>query len=135
MTQEADLLIINENTEYQSRYQKFFGSNGFNVLTAQKAPQVLDLLQKAPVEIVLIGFKKPPAPNTALAKLLDLIKDFDQRIEVLLVAPKFSRDFAIKAIQRGAADCISEPDNLNAILTPLGREFQALRALLRPTWS
>jgi len=129
MTQKVNLLIINENTEFQSKYQKFFGSNGFNVLIAQKAPQVLDLLQKGPADIVLIGFKKPPAPNAPLAKLLDRIKDFDQRIEVLLVAPKFSREFAIQAIQRGAADCISKPDNLEAILASLNKlsEFSDIR--------
>ena len=116
MTQKVNLLLINENTVYQSKYQKFFGSKGFKVVTAQKAPQVLDLLQKTTPEIVLIGFKKAPSLNASLAKLIVQIKDFDQRIEVLLVAPKFSKDFALQAIQRGAADCISEPENLKAIL-------------------
>ncbi|MDX1778867.1 MAG: sigma-54 dependent transcriptional regulator, partial [Thermodesulfobacteriota bacterium] len=114
---------------YQSKYKKFFGSNGFNVLTASKAPQVLALLQKSTAEIVLIGFKKLPTSNAPLAKLLDLIKYFDQRIEVLLVAPKFSREFATQSIKRGAADCISDPEYLEAILDSLNKllEFSDIR--------
>jgi transcriptional regulator with PAS, ATPase and Fis domain len=48
---------------------------------------------------------------------------------VLLVAPKFSREFAIQAIQQGAADCISEPDNLKTILASLNKlaEFSDIR--------
>ena len=129
MPNKPNLLLINENKDYQPQYEDFFGMHGFNVLTAQKPSRVLDLIKKNNVEIVLIGFNKSPASKSPLAKLLDSIKEYDQRIEVLLIAPHFSKEFAVQAIQRGAADCITDPANLNTILASLNKlsEFSDVR--------
>ena len=106
-------------TEGQSRYRDFFARNGYTLLCAGTAKAALDLLNTETIEIVLIVFRKPPTISAPLTRLLIDIKDFDQRIEVLLVAPRFSEDFAVKAVQLGAADCISKPDDLYAILESL----------------
>ncbi len=107
MPHNPNVLLVNENKDFQVQYEDFFAMNGFNVLTAQKPSRALDLIKKNNVEIVLIGFKKSPASKSPLTKLLDSIKEFDQRIEVLLIAPHFPEEFTVKAVQWGAADCIS----------------------------
>ena len=129
MTKKPTLLLVNENKNYQAQYEDFFGSNGYTVLIAQKTASVLDLIKNNTVEIVLIGFNKPPTVSSPLAKLLDEIIAFDQRIEVLLIAPHFGKEFAAKAIQRGAADCITDPANLNTILASMNKlsEFSDVR--------
>ena len=121
MPPKPNLLLIIENKNHQSRYEDFFSSNGYNVSCAQNASRALDLIKEHPVEIVLVEFNKSPARNSPLTKSFLAIKDFDQRIEVILIAPHFSQEFSIYAVQEGAADCISKPDDLNAILVSLNR--------------
>ena len=116
MPHNTTVLLVNESIEVQTRYKNFFAKNGYTLLYANTVSAALELLNTETIEIVLIVFKKPPTIAAPLTKLLSDIKDFDQRIEVLLIAPRFSQDFAVKAVQSGAADCISKPDDLYAIL-------------------
>jgi DNA-binding NtrC family response regulator len=119
MPRKNKVLFVNESTEDQSRHKEFFAKNGYTLFSANTASRALDLLNKETIEIVLIVFKKSPTITAPLTKLLIDIKNFDQRIEVLLIAPRFSQEFAVKAVQLGAADCISKPDDLYAILESL----------------
>jgi DNA-binding NtrC family response regulator len=119
MPHKNKVLLVNESTEGQSHYTDFFAKNGYTLLCASTASAALELLNTETIEIVLIVFKKAPTNTAPLTRLLIDIKNFDQRIEVLLVAPRFSQEFAVKAVQLGAADCISKPDDVYAILESL----------------
>ena len=119
MPHHTTVLLVHETTEGQSRYRDFFARNGYTILCAGTAKAALELLSTKTIEIVLIVFRKRPAIAAPLTRLLTNIKTFDQRIEVLLVAPRFSEDFAVKAVQSGASDCISKPDDLYAVLKSL----------------
>ena len=119
MPHNTTVLLVNESIEVQTRYKNFFAKTGYTLLSARTVSAALELLNTATIEIVLIVFKKPPTIAAPLTKLLSDIKNFDQRIEVLLIAPRFSQEFAVKAVQSGAADCISKPDDLYAILEAL----------------
>ena len=129
MMHKNNMLVINENPDFQAIYKNFFGNHDYNVICAQNPKDVLSLLTKDTIEIVLIGFHQPPTINSPLTKLLIEIKDFDQRVEVILITPDFQREFAIEAVKLGATDCISPPDDLNNILQSLNNvtEYKYLR--------
>ena len=129
MSSKTAMLVINENQEYQATYKDFFDKHGYRVFLAQNNLEILDLISKENIEIVLIGFKKPPTINTSLIKLLIEIKDFDQRVEVVLIAPRFPQETAVKAVNLGATDCISPPDDLDNILESLNNvtEYKNIR--------
>jgi len=123
------MLIISENSEYQTNHKEFFYKHGFKVFCTQTTTGILDLICKEDIEIVLIEFQKPPTINSTLIKLLIEIKDFDQRIEVILIAPHFPSEVAVEAVKLGATDCISPLDDLNTILESINNvtEYKDLR--------
>jgi DNA-binding NtrC family response regulator len=129
MSSKTAMLVINENQEYQAIYKDFFDKHGYRVFLTQNNSEILDLISKENIEIVLIGFKKPPTINTSLIKFLIEIKDFDQRVEVVLIAPHFPQETAVKAVKLGATDCISPPDDLDNILESLNNvtEYKNIR--------
>jgi two-component system response regulator AtoC len=117
----TNLLLITENKTARNPLIDFLFRNGYNVLTTRITSRALDLIGKNSVEIVLITFKSKPVLDNPYIHLLQEIKKLDERIEVLLLAPRCSQDFAAKAVQLGAADCISAPGDLDAILQSLNR--------------
>ena len=129
MSSKTTMLVINENPEYQAIYKDFFDKHGYKVFTAQNTKGILDLISEEKIEVVLIGFKHPPTINTPLIKLFIDIKDFDQRVEVVLIAPHFPQEIAVKAVKLGATDCISPPDELDTILKSLNNvtEYKNIR--------
>ena len=129
MPHKTTMLVINENPDYQVVYKDFFNKHDYNVLCTQTNSEVLDIINKKNIEIVLIRFDQPPTINTALIKLLIEIKDFDQRVEVILTAPHFSQEVAVEAVKLGATDCISPPDDLDTILESINNitEYKNLR--------
>jgi len=129
MSRKTNMLIISEKADYQANHRDFFEGHGFKVFCSQTTKGILDLISKEDIEVVLIEFQQSPNINSALIKLLIEIKDFDQRVEVVLTAPHFSRDFAVEAVKLGATDCITPPSDLLTILESLNNvtEFKDLR--------
>lgn len=129
MNCQTTMLIVSENPDHQAVQKDFFEKNGLNVFCAQNTEGILDLISKENIEIVLIVFQQSPTTNSTFLKLLIEIKDFDQRVEVLLTAPRFSRDIAVEAVKLGATDCIRPPDDLRNILASLNNvaEYKDLR--------
>lgn len=119
--QRANLLLITEIKTAHSPLKDFLSKQGYTVITTRSASPVPDLIGKHMVEIVIISFKTKPALTSPLFQLLKTIKKYDERIEVLLVAPRCSRDFAVQAVQWGAADCISTAGDFDTILQSLNR--------------
>ena len=129
MNYQTTMLIVSENPNHQAVQKDFFENNGFAVFCAQNTDGLLDLISQRNIDIVLIEFQQSPTINSTFLKLLIEIKDFDQRVEVLLTAPRFSRDIAVEAVKLGATDCISPPDDLKNILASLNNvaEYKDLR--------
>jgi DNA-binding NtrC family response regulator len=129
MNYQTTMLIVSENPDHQAVQKDFFEKNSFTVFCAQNTEGILDLISQENIEIILIEFQQSPTINSTFLKLLIEIKDFDQRVEVVLTAPRFSRDIAVEAVKLGATDCISPPDDLNNILESLNNvaEYKDLR--------
>jgi DNA-binding NtrC family response regulator len=129
MTHKTTMLLVNENKEHQAIQKDFFEKHGFKVFCTQTTTRTLDLICKEDIEVVLIEFQQSPTINSALMKLLIEIKDFDQRVEVVLTATHFSPEVAVEAVKLGATDCISPPNNLDSILESLNNvtEYKYLR--------
>lgn len=129
MNHKTTMLIVNEKTDDQTPPRDFFEKHAFKVFCTKKLTGVLDLISKENIEVVLIGFQNSPTINSALIKLLIEIKDFDQRVEVVLTSPHFSPEVAVEAVKLGATDCISPSHDLDSVLESLNNvtEYKILR--------
>ena len=129
MSYKTSMLVFNENQDLLNNYKAFFDKHDYKTLCTNNSNEVIDLIVKKNIEIVLIGFQVSPSINTPLTKLLIEIKDFDQRVEVILIAPEFHSEFAVEAVKLGATDCISPSNDLNNMLSALNNvsEYRSLR--------
>jgi len=129
MHYETTMLIVDENPENHPVLKNFFEKHGYKVFCTGATSGVLEIIPQEGIEIVLIDFQDPPSIDSPLMKLLIEIKDFDQRVEVLVTAPHFAREVAVEAVKLGATDCISPSTDLNAIVESLNNvtEYKNLR--------
>lgn len=129
MSYKTQMLVFNENQDLLNSYKDFFDKHDYKVFCTADSKEVLEVIAKKNIEIVLIGFQQSPSINTPLTKLLIEIKDFDQRVEVILVAPEFHSDFAVEVVKLGATDCLSPSNDLNNMLVSLNNvsEYRSLR--------
>lgn len=121
MPHSTNLLLVTEDKSGPGRLKDFLARHGYAVFSTRSAPRVRELMSTNSIEIVLISLKAKPALNTPLLNLLQEVKELDERVEVLMLAPRCSREFALKAIQLGAADCISTPGDFDSIVESLSR--------------
>jgi DNA-binding NtrC family response regulator len=129
MHYETTMLIVDKNPENHPVLKNFFEKHGYKVFCTGATSGVLEIIPQEGIEIVLIDFQDPPSIDSPLMKLLIEIKDFDQRVEVLVTAPHFAREVAVEAVKLGATDCISPSTDLNAIVESLNNvtEYKNLR--------
>jgi DNA-binding NtrC family response regulator len=129
MSYKTSMLVVNENQDLLNNYKAFFDKHDYKVFCTTDSKEVLEVIAKNKIEIVLIGFQQSPSINTPLTKILIEIKDFDQRVEVILIAPEFHSEFAVEAVKLGATDCISPSNDLNNMLSALNNvsEYRSLR--------
>jgi len=129
MSYKTSMLLVNDNQDLLTNYKTFFDKHDYKVFCTTDSKDVLEVIAKKNIEIVLICFQESPSINTPLTKLLIEIKDFDQRVEVILIAPEFHSEFAVEAVKLGATDCISPSNDLNNTLVALNNvsEYRSLR--------
>ena len=125
----TNLLLVTERPAQRHPLHDFLSQQGYQVISTRSADRAMDLIGKNSAQIVLLCFARNPLVTSLLFQLLKRIKELDERTEVLLVAPRCSEDFAAKAAQGGAADCISASGDLDAVLQAIKRveEYYSIR--------
>lgn len=86
------------------------------VLTAQRAAEALDLMEKTRVELVLTDIRMPDMDGI---ELLQQIKSRDPLITVVIMTAYGTIDVAVNAIKKGAYDFVQKPftpDEINRVL-------------------
>jgi DNA-binding NtrC family response regulator len=123
------VLLVTQGTATRHPLPGLLAKQGYTVVTARSAARALELIGTNSFQIVILVFTTKPRLTSPLFQLLKKIKELDERIELLLVAPRCSEVFSAQAAQWGAADCISPPGDHEAILQSLHRlrEYYSIR--------
>ncbi|MEK6602026.1 MAG: response regulator, partial [Candidatus Binatota bacterium] len=90
----------------------------FNVYTAERGGQALEILNQVPIDLVTVDLKMPGLPGT---KVLEKVKQRDPDIEAIIITGYGSMDTAIEGLRLGAFDYISKPFDVNHILALVRR--------------
>jgi two-component system response regulator PilR (NtrC family)/two-component system response regulator HydG len=129
MAHNTKLLLVADNLTIQKRMSNFLSRHGYAVFSSSYTSDVTDIIVKNSIEIALISCGTKPSLTSPCLQLLQDIKQIDERIEVVLLVPRCSSEFALKAAQLGAADCISAPGDRVALLQAMKRveEYYGIR--------
>lgn len=102
----------------------------YNVHTADRGAQAVEMLKQVPVDLVTVDLKMPGFSGI---NVLEKVKQHDPDIEAIIITGYGSLDTAIEGLRLGAFDYISKPFDVNHILSLVrrGLERRTAKARLR----
>ena len=102
----------------------------YNVHTADRGTQAVEMLKQLPVDLVTVDLKMPGFSGI---NVLEKVKQHDPDIEAIIITGYGSLDTAIEGLRLGAFDYISKPFDVNHILSLVrrGLERRTAKARLR----
>ena len=93
----------------------------YNVHTAERGMQAVEMLKQIPVDLVTVDLKMPGFSGI---NVLEKVKQHDPDIEAIIITGYGSLDTAIEGLRLGAFDYISKPFDVNHILSLVRRGLE-----------
>ncbi len=100
----------------------------YNVHTADRGAQAVEMLKQIPVDLVTLDLKMPGFSGI---NVLEKVKQHDPDIEAIIITGYGSLDTAIEGLRLGAFDYISKPFDVNHILALVRRGLERRNAKAR----
>ncbi|HYT55269.1 MAG TPA: response regulator [Verrucomicrobiae bacterium] len=100
----------------------------YNVHTADRGAQAVEMLKQVPVDLVTVDLKMPGFSGI---NVLEKVKQYDPDIEAIIITGYGSLDTAIEGLRLGAFDYISKPFDVNHILSLVRRGLDRRNAKAR----
>ena len=123
------LLVVDDEKNIRDMLGLILGGQ-YEVLLAENGAQALKTVKTRPVDIVLMDVNLPGMDGI---RTLELVKEFDPEIEVVMLSGENSAQQAVSAIKKGAYDYITKPfDNDELILTL--KRLSERRTLKKEVW-
>lgn len=97
--------------------------DSYRVLQAEDRPQAHQVIEEAPVDLMLLDLRLPPRVDTPEEgmKTLEEIRSAKPEIEVIVITADKKEETCLKAIENGAYDYFSKPFNLEEMRVVLKR--------------
>jgi len=97
--------------------------DSYRVLQAEDRPQTHQVIEEAPVDLILLDLRLPPRVNTPEEgmKTLEEIRSAKPEIEVVVITADKKEETCLRAIENGAYDYFSKPFNLEEMRVVLKR--------------
>lgn len=97
--------------------------DSYRVLEAEDRPQAHQVIEEAPVDLMLLDLRLPPRVNTPEEgmKTLEEIRTAKPEIEVIVITADKKEETCLRAIENGAYDYFSKPFNLEEMRVVLKR--------------
>lgn len=125
--EKANILIVDDEMGPRESL-KMILKPYFNVYTAERGGQAIEILNQIPIDLVTLDLKMPGLPGT---KVLEKVKESDPDIEAIIITGYGSMDTAIEGLRLGAFDYISKPFDVNHILSLVRRALERRNARLK----
>jgi DNA-binding NtrC family response regulator len=120
------LLIIDDNASVLNSLELFLKHHFEVILTLKNPNLILSLIEKEPVDIILLDMNFTAGVNTGNEGIywLSRILELDPQAVVVLITAYGEIDLAVKAIREGAFDFITKPWDNNRLLATLQAALQ-----------
>src|SRR3989338_355749 len=100
------ILVIDDEKNITSSFEKVFGEEGYTVISAQSAEEALKVLKSEGADVAIMDIRMPGLSGLeALAK----IKAIDPKLPVILMTAFGTTESAIDAMRLGAFDYVIKP--------------------------
>lgn len=120
------ILIVDDNTDCLDMMEIALLEEGYNVITAQNGEEAFKLFQTGNVDLVISDVVMPSLDGE---QLLQAIKRYSPKTEVILVTADSSLDAAARAVINGAHDYLSKPVNLDELINTVKSTLSARKVI------
>jgi DNA-binding NtrC family response regulator len=120
------LLIVDDNTSVLSSLELFLKHHFEKILTLKNPNLIPSLIEKEPIDIVLLDMNFTAGVNTGNEGIywLNRILELDLQAVVVMITAYGDIDLAVKAMREGAFDFIMKPWDNNKLLATLQAALQ-----------
>jgi two-component system, NtrC family, nitrogen regulation response regulator NtrX len=113
----GNILIIDDEPEIRTVLKDVLVDESYSVLLAGDGIEGLDLVDKEPIDAVILDVW---LPNMGGIDVLKAIKEKNTDIEVIIISGHANINLAVKAVKMGAFDFLEKPLSLEKIITVVG---------------
>jgi signal transduction histidine kinase len=121
---KANILVVDDEMGPRESLKMILNPH-YNVYTADRGVQAVEMLKKFPVDLVTLDLKMPGVSGI---HVLEKVKQHDPDIEAIIITRYGSLDTAIEGLRLGAFDYISKPFDVNHILALVRRGLERRNA-------
>ncbi len=118
---KARLLIVDDEASARTALEKLLSSEGYRVWTAGDGRAALEQIEENAPDLVITDLKMPGMDG---AELVDRIHALDPEMPVIIVTAFGEVASAVASMRRGAADYLTKPLDLDALLVSLDRALE-----------
>jgi signal transduction histidine kinase len=123
MDRPVRLLLVDDEEHFRDAVARRLKKRGLEVTTAPDGPAALDMLAKAPFDVVVSDVKMPKMDGL---DLLRQIKAAHPGIEVILLTGHAALDDGVAGIKAGAFDYLTKPIELEQLTGKIGHAMDKI---------
>lgn len=111
------ILVVDDDPVIRKMLEKRLEKEGYEVLLAEDGYQARKILPQHHIDVVLTDLMMPGTIGGI--EVLDIAKNLNPNIEVILITAHSSIDTAVEAMKKGAADYLEKPINFDELFLRL----------------
>ena len=109
-------MIVDDEAGFCDFIGHYLANRGFEVVSASRASQALEMLSQQPFDVVLADIMMPLTDGL---EMLRQIREMSPQVKVILMTAYASLDRALRAITYGAEDLLIKPFELADLMKAL----------------
>ncbi len=118
------ILVIDDEASMCRSLQIALEEEGYEVLTSQDGREGVELAKTKEIELVITDLKMPRVDGM---QVLRELRDFEERLPVVLITAYATVETAVEALKLGAYDYIMKPFDINEIRKVVTKAFGLIR--------
>lgn len=110
----SSLLIVDEDTQFQTALARRLIAAGFSVLFAEDIKDAMAKVEARPCDLLVAGVV---GEDSEILEAVRQIKAAKPSIEIILLCSRCSLSFSMKSMKAGAFDCMVKPTDIEQLIT------------------
>ncbi|HDR15691.1 MAG TPA: response regulator, partial [Desulfobacteraceae bacterium] len=124
MIDKPTILVVDDEKAIRDGCERLLTAKGYLVVTAEDGRKALDILEKTPVDIMLLDLKMP---GIAGEEVLEIVRENYPHIPVIIITGHGTLDTAVECMKRGAYDFVAKPFQVDQFLLTINRAADKIR--------
>lgn len=117
------VVAIDDDEQHLKFIAKVLSRENLRILAASNPRQGLEIVRRERPHLVLVDLLMPEMSGL---EVLEKIIEFDPSVDVVLLTGQYSTESAVQAIQKGAADYLTKPVDINKLQQRLDGLFSEI---------